>query len=266
MNVASVLRAAGKAVLTTALSFVALLAVWWLFLKLVGVSSFVGKSPRDVYRYLFTQPGASTNRSDLLRLFGVTMRDAGLGFVVGMTVSVLVAVSFVLSRTVERTFLPVAMAVRSVPVIAMTPVLVLMFGFSARAVLAVVFIVVFFPTLVLVSYGLRSASSEAFDLLAVYDADPVTVFRKVRVPSALPSLFAAARIAGPGSIVGALLGEWLASGKGLGYQLISATTRSRYNELWAAAVLITVTSIAVYEIIGAVERVVLDRYAPEQPR
>lgn len=260
MNRHSALERLARALLTTLISFLVLLVVWQLFLTLLDVDSFVGKSPADVYRYLFTDAEASTNRSEIWSLFATTMRDAAVGFVLGGLASVLVAVLFVLSRPIERTFMPIALAIRSVPVVAMTPVLVLIFGFSMRAVVAVVAIVVFFPTLVLVSHGLRSVSSEAFDLLAVYDADAATVFRKVRVPSALPSLFAAARIAGPGSIVGALLGEWLASGEGLGYRLISDTVRSRYNELWAAAVLITVTAIAIYEIIGAIERAVLDRY------
>ncbi|MGE0877364.1 MAG: ABC transporter permease [Acidimicrobiia bacterium] len=253
-------RRLASALATTLVSVGALILVWQVFLWVLDVDPFVGKTPVDVFHYLFTDEGHAANRHEVVSLFFTTIWDATLGLVVGGFTSIAVAVLFVVSRPLERTFMPIALALRSVPVIAMTPVLVLIFGYSRSAVIAVVGIVVFFPTLVLVSHGLRSVSSEAFDLLSVYDADRITVFRKVRLPSALPSIFAAARVAGPGAIVGALLGEWLASGKGLGYRLISDTVKSRYNELWAAAVLITATAIAIYEIIGAIERAVLDRY------
>jgi ABC-type nitrate/sulfonate/bicarbonate transport system permease component len=111
-------------------------------------------------------------------------------------------------------------------------------------------------------FGFRSASPEAVDLVRAYGGGSYPVFRKVAVPSALPALFVSARIAVPGAIIGALLAEWLATGDGLGYYMQRAQQTSDYGGVWAATVVITVTSIAIYAFIGVVEGIVLARYGP----
>ena len=146
--------------------------------------------------------------------------DAGVGFVVGLAVAFVVAVLFVLSQTIEAAFLPIAMVIRSVPLVAMTPVITLVFGRGLLGTTVVSGIVVFFPSLVIMVFGLRSAPRQAADLCRAYGGSPFMTLRKVAVPSALPSIFASARIAVPGALIGALLAEWLATGKGLGAQML----------------------------------------------
>lgn len=244
------------------LSIVVLLAIWYGFLRVFDVDSFVGKTPRDVWRFLVTAAEAGENRRVIFDALGVTLRDAGLGFTVGLLISSLVAIAFVVWRPLERIFLPLAMSVRSVPVVAMIPTIALALGGrNLRGVIIIVTIVVFFPTLVLVSHGLRSARTEALELMAVYDASTRATFLKVRLPSALPGFFAAARIAGPGSLVGATLAEWLYSGEGLGALILRAGTTSKYNQLWSASVVLLVIAVVVYGAIGALERAVLSRFA-----
>ena len=78
--------------------------------------------------------------------------------------------------------------------------------------------------------------------------------RKVQLPSALPAVFASLRIAAPLALIGALLAEWLATGKGLGYLMLQSTTLSNYNMLWSATVLVTAYSLSLYTAISAVEK------------
>jgi ABC-type nitrate/sulfonate/bicarbonate transport system permease component len=242
-------------------SVIVLVAIWYGFLKIFDVDSFVGKTPRDVWRYLITAPEAGANRTVIFDALGVTLRDAGLGFVVGMVISSLVAISFVVWRPLERIFLPLAMSVRSVPVVAMIPTIALALGGrNLRGVVIIVTIVVFFPTLVLVSHGLRAVRVEALEVMTVYDASARATFLKVRLPSALPGFFAAARIAGPGSLVGATLAEWLYSGEGLGALILQSGTTSKYNQLWSASVILLVIAVVIYGVIGAIERVALARF------
>lgn len=261
-----VLAKIGRALLTLAASTLVLLVLWVGFLKVFGINSFVGKGPGDVYRYLFTVDGASGNRSVLVHALRTTLWDALLGFVVGGCASVAVAVAFVLWKPLERSLLPIAMVLRSVPIVAMVPLLALAFGRGTLGTIVIVGIVVFFPTLVLVTNGLRSVTKEAIEVMAAYDASDTTTLRKVRLPGALPSVFAAARVAAPGAILGALLCEWFLTGKGLGYLLLSAGTQTKYNLVWAATVLLTVVSILLYTLVTTIERVVLDRYAPQAAR
>ncbi|WP_169514788.1 ABC transporter permease [Actinomadura atramentaria] len=255
-------RRLGATLLSLALSLALIAIGWTAFLKALDVNPLVAKSPADVWRYLMSGPEAGAHRDLVGDGLRVTLRDAGAGLVAGLAAAAVVAVAFVLWRTAERSFMPIAMVVRSVPLVAMTPVITLIFGRDLLATTVISGIVVFFPALVNLVFGLRSSSAQAADLVRAYGGGPWTTMRKVMVPSALPAFFASARIAAPGSLIGALLAEWLATGKGLGYAMLTSGSTFKYDELWASVVAVTLASLAVYALIGVLEAVVLARYAP----
>jgi ABC-type nitrate/sulfonate/bicarbonate transport system permease component len=157
--------------------------------------------------------------------------------------------------------MPAAIVLRSVPLVAMTPIITLIFGRGLLSVTIIAGIVTFFPVLVNVSLALRTAPKAAVDLCHAYGADAVTTLRKVQVPTALPALFASLRIAAPLALIGALLAEWLSTGKGLGYLMLQSGSLSNYNMLWSATALVTIYSIVVYSIIAAIEKVMLAKYS-----
>jgi ABC-type nitrate/sulfonate/bicarbonate transport system permease component len=259
-------RHVGLRVLSTiagsVLSVAVVIVAWQLVVKGLHLNPLVSKGPGDVWHYL-TGPGSAANRSVVFAAGRTTLADAGYGFLAGTGAAVVSAIVFTLYRPVEQTFLPVAMALRSVPLVAMVPVLTLVFGRGLAAVMVIAGIVTFFPTLVNVSLALRAVPVASMDLLQAYGSSPRTTLLKVQVPSALPSLFASARIAAPLATVGALLAEWLATGKGLGYLMLTAGTTYDYDQVWAGVALVTVFSVVLYGIISACEQVVLARYAPD---
>lgn len=249
-----------RAVIGAVLTVLVVLAAWEAFLKVFGVSSFIGKGPLDVWRYAVTGSSSAAHRRVLLAESATTFRDAFLGLAGGTVAAVLAAVTFNLSRAASSTFLPFAMVLRSVPLVAMTPLIVGVFGRNLLAITVIAGIVTFFPTLVNVTLALRRAPAEALDVCRAYGAGPVATLWKVQLPNALPSLFASLRIAAPLALVGALLAEWLATGKGLGYQILTSAAVSDYNGLWARVVLVTAYSAALYAVIGRAERSVLARF------
>jgi ABC-type nitrate/sulfonate/bicarbonate transport system permease component len=242
------------------LSIVGILLVWQLFLEVFGIDPFIGRGPSDVWNFVTTGAVGADARDQLWTASVTTLTDAGLGLAAGASVAVLVALFFNLSESAESTFMPAAIVLRSVPLVAMTPLITLIFGRGLMSVTVIAGIVTFFPVLVNVSLALRSAPKAALDLCQAYGADSVTTLRKVQVPTALPALFASLRIAAPLAIIGALLAEWLSTGKGLGYLMLQSGSLSNYNMLWAATVLVTVYSIVVYSLIAAIEKVALARY------
>jgi ABC-type nitrate/sulfonate/bicarbonate transport system permease component len=129
--------------------------LWTLFLHLFGVSPLVGKSPVAVAKYLFSGSAASAHRTSMVKDLRTTLTDAGLGFVIGLGAGVVVGALFVLYRPLEQSLMPIAMIVRSVPLVAMTPLIVLVFGRGLGGVTVIVAIVVFFPALVNMVFGLR---------------------------------------------------------------------------------------------------------------
>ncbi|HLY84707.1 MAG TPA: ABC transporter permease [Acidimicrobiales bacterium] len=252
-------------------SIVVALVLWEGFIRLYHVDKVIAKDPLDVWRYLFTAHAdkvhgfrsAAENRTVLFHNLKTTMRDAALGYVAGILLAMVVASVFVLQRTVEQTFMPVALVLRSVPLVAMAPLITLIFGRDVLAVSVIGGIVCFFPALVNIMFGLRATPRSSLDLMASYGASKLTTLRKVLVPSAMPSIFASLRINVPAAIIGALLAEWLATGKGSGNEMLTVVNTFDYGELWAAVVLVTLVSMVLYSVVSAVEAAVLTRYAPD---
>jgi len=255
-----VLRSVGTFVLVAAL----LLGLWVGFLHVFDVNSYVGKTPTQVWDWVTDPVDGAARRHELGEATRETLVEAGLGFVTGLAAAVVVAVAFVLSRSLERAVMPIALALRSVPIVAMVPLLAYVFGRDLVGSLVIVSIVVWFPALVLVSNGLRSVRPEALDLLRAYDAGPVTQLVKVRLPSAIPSLVAAAKVCAPLAILGSLLNGWLSTGEGLGALMSLSTITAEFNKLWAAVVIVTVVSVLFAAVVTALEQVALARWAPER--
>ena len=254
-----VLRALGRSLLTFALTLVVVLVLWTGAIELFGISSYVAKGPTDVWAYLVTDDDAGEHVARLRDDLGVTLVHAFIGFVAGLVIALLAATAFRLSKGVEHALMPVAMLLRSVPLIAMAPVIIMIFGRDLWTVAVIGGIVVLFPALVNISFGLKSASTQMNDLVEVYGGGAMTKLRKVAMPSSLPAFFAAVRISVPGAITGALLAEWLAVGGGIGGSIGGFIPQAQFTALWASVVAVTAVSLILYNVIQIGEDVVLAR-------
>ena len=244
----------------TLISLVVVTVLWVFALWAFDVTPYIGKNPIDVFNYLFTVPKAAENRELILSALAHTMVDASIGFGFGIFFATLIAVIFTLSKGIEQALMPIAMLLRSVPLIAMAPIIILIFGRAEITVAVMGAIVVLFPALVNIVFGLRSASPAMYDLVNVYGANRLTALRTVAFPTSLPAFFAALKISVPGAITGALLVEWLATGGGIGYGIVSAVGRAKANEVWAYVVVITLVSIVLYNLVALIEDSVLAKF------
>ncbi|WP_150462179.1 ABC transporter permease [Nesterenkonia ebinurensis] len=251
-----ILRAIGAPLVRLAASLAVIVTIWVGVLWFFDVSPIIGKGPLDVYAYLFTHQDAAEHRELVFGDFWITMLDTLIGFGVGMFVAAVTAMAFQISKGFEAAVMPLAMICRSVPLVAMAPIIVLIFGRDFASVAAMGTIVVIFPALVTIVEGLRSASPAMTEVVQVYGGGQATVLRRVGLPASLPSFFTAARVSIPGALTGAMLAEWLATGDGMGYGIIQAVTRTDYDRLWASVLIVTLASLVVYSLIGVVERLV----------
>jgi ABC-type nitrate/sulfonate/bicarbonate transport system permease component len=273
---AAALRRLGASLLVVVIALVVLAVLWVALLRLFDVSSFVGKTPLDVWGYLFSDaPPRAVRASNLTveaarsQLFGawfVTLGDAAIGFVTGLVVASVIAALFVIVKPFEFAFMPIAMLLRSVPLVAMAPVLLLIFGQGKLGIATIGAIVVLFPALVNLVLGLRSASPLAVDLIKVNGGGELKTLLMVRVPAALPALFASIRISVPGAIVGAMLAEWLSGFTGLGGILNAYKGRGNFSGVWAIVVVSVVTSIVGYAVAAVVEAAALAAWGPDAGR
>ncbi|MDO9397355.1 MAG: ABC transporter permease subunit [Herbiconiux sp.] len=253
-----------RAVAWAAGSIVVILAAWWAYLIVFDMSPFVGKSPLDVFTYLVTSEDAAANQAEILEALGVTLVHAGVGYIAGLVIGIGAAIAFVTFPVAERVLTPLAVALRSVPIIVLIPVLILALGRGLGGVVAITAIVTFFPTLANTQGGLKRVPSDAFTLMRSYDAGTWTTLWRLQLPYTLPAIFASARIAAPTAVLAATLAEWLATGDGLGHYIVTSRAHSDYTGLWAGAVVLTAVSLVFYSLISWAERTVLARYAPSQ--
>jgi sulfonate transport system permease protein len=245
----------------------AVVGVWFAFLSITGVSSFIGRSPLDVLHFLTTSPapGRVDPRGRLVGLSLATLGDAMLGLLTGVVAALVVASLFALSATLRNALMSAVLALRAIPMVAMAPLLVLVAGRGSASVAVIGGLVTFFPTLVGVLAALRRIPKDSADLMAALSAGRWRLFVMVQAPVALSALVSSLRIAAPLAFTGALLAEWLATGKGLGYDMILSMTSARYDLLWTEVVIVTVLSFAVFALVGLLERAAGSIYTGSVP-
>ena len=238
----------------------AVLAAWYALVKYSGAPELTTRLPRDVYEYLFSDRKAAEHRSEVTGAVLQTIKDAGVGFVAGLAVAFGLAAAMVLVKGVEAATMPAVMVVRTVPLVALAPIITLLFGNGFWCVAVMSGIVVLFPALVTISYGLRAVSAQMHDVVTVYGGSVWDVFRRVAVPTALPSIFAAIRISVPGAITGALIAEYFTSTDSVGKAVNTSLALYQYSKLWSLVVAVTLVSVVGYMLAQLAESAVLARY------
>lgn len=242
-------------VLTPLTSLAGIVVVWGGALRVLGLAPYFAKSPAAVWSFLVSGQGAAANRSVVLGALGLTMRDALLGWSLGTVLGLGGAVLIVLLPKAAAATMPLVMTLRSVPLIAMAPLITLVFGQGITGVVVIAALVTVVPTLVLVASGLQSVPPQALELARAYDLSDVGTLLRIRARYATPSLFAAARVAVPGSVLGAVLAEWLITGDGVGHLMAASLIGSDFNTLWASVVVVSAVSLCLYGAIGYLEGV-----------
>ncbi len=261
-------RDRSRAVITTlrssvgnaAITLVVLLLIWQCIVSFTGISPYVAKGPLDVWSFLFTNEDAAEHRADMLALVGQTLADSTLGFVVGLAIAIALAIAFSLSRAVEAGVTPLVLLLRTIPLVSIAPVIILITGRATTASVAVIgTVVVLFPALANVLFGLSRASRQSLDVVHVFGGDRLMALRKVNLPGALPSVFAAARVSVPGAVTGALLAEWLSTGLGIGGAILKFSAQAQFAQLWTSIALITIITLVLYNLVQVLENLVLTR-------
>lgn len=240
------------------------LLLWQVALDLAQLSPFFAKRPADVWAYLTAGPDAGEHRSALLSALGETMAYAVPGTLTGLALGAGLAALLVLAPMLAGVVMPAAVALRAVPVVATAPLLVLALGRGAAGTMAVVALMVFFPTLVACLEGLRRAPRAVLDLFEAQAAPPLKRLIQAQLPAMIPALLASARMSIPAAILAVTTTEWLATGRGLGALMATTAMTSDYAALWSAIVLIGATALLLHAAVACLEQMALSRWAPEQ--
>ena len=225
-----------------------LLALWEAGVAVFHIKPFIAPAPSAVATLLVQQIGM------LLQNLAPTAIEAVCGFILGNLAAIAIATVFVYQRTVEEAFFPIAVMVHTIPVMAYAPILVLLLGNGMEAKIAIAAMICFFPTLVNMTRGLRSATPQQMELMRILSASPREIFFQVRLKTALPYLFSALKIAAATSVIGAIVGEWIGATTGIGALIIQATYNFNSPLLYATIVVGSAFSALFFGLVSWAER------------
>ena len=228
-----------------------LLALWSVIIVVGRIPAYIAPAPWTVIEEI------GKNRALLLLNFAPTAIEALAGFAIGNIAATLVAIVFVQVHTLRRMYLPVAILFNTVPVIALAPILVLVFGLNMAPKIFIAAFVCFFPALINMIRGLESVTPNELELMRMVSARPLEVLLRLRLPRALPFLFAALRISATGCVIGAIVGEWIGSTTGIGALIIQATFDYRSGLLYAAIAISSALALSLFGIVVLVERLTI---------
>ena len=211
--------------------------------------------------YLFPAPSQvvralGTYRVELSQKTLETATAAIAGFALSSAFGTLAAIVLSSGGWVQRAFYPYAVFFQTVPIIAIAPLLVIWFGFDARAVIASSFIVSIFPVIANTLTGLLSTDPALRDLFHLYGAGRFGSLVKLRLPFALPNIMTGLRIAAGLAVIGAIVGEFITGG-GLGGLIQVARQQQAVDKVFAALLLSALLGIALFGLVNLVSRVAL---------
>lgn len=207
---------------------------------------------------------AVTSKRSLVYHGWVTISATLLGFVMGTTLGILLAVGIIHNKAMDQSVMPWAIASQTIPILAIAPMIIVVLnsmgvqGLIPKAIISA--FLSFFPVLVGMVKGLRSPDQMQLDLLSTYSASKAETFWKLRLPSSMPYLFTSLKVGIAASLVGAIVGE-LPTGAvaGLGARLLSGSYYGQTVQIWAALFAAALVAASLVAIVGALERRTLRR-------
>lgn len=250
-------RGTWRKMLPPVVTIVSLVVLWELIVLIFRIPDYIIPSPIDVLKSF------RDDYSVLLDNLWPTALESVLGFLAGNIGAIILAIVFVHWKTMERAFFPVAVFIRTVPIVAIAPVLVVILGYGYSPKIIIAALISFFPTLVNMTRGLQAVDSQSLELFKVLSASRREVFFKVRIYASLPYLFSSLKIAATASVIGAIVAEWIGSQQGLGYLIIQATYNFRVPLLWATMIVASIFATVFFAVIGIIEKFVVTWDAEE---
>ncbi|MET8050377.1 MULTISPECIES: ABC transporter permease [unclassified Streptosporangium] len=245
--------------LVPAMGFVLFVALWEAVVRAFAVPVYLVPAPSEVFTAFVD------NWELIYSNTGQTAQEAFLGFAIGNAAAIALAVVFVMSPFLERLTFPIVVGLRTVPIIAIAPILIIIFGNDATPKIVIAALISFFPTLVNAIVGFKNVDPKMLELMAILSARPWETFLRVRVFSALPFIFSALKIATGNCVLGAVVGEWIGADRGLGYLIIQSTFDFNTTLLYATMLVVSILAIIAFGLVAVAEKLIV-RWEQEPAR
>lgn len=232
-----------KSLLQTLMVLAVLVFVWQACIWIFQPARFLFPSPLDVARVFQTQ--SVYLASNAL----VTINEMVLGFVIGSSIGVLVALLLSQFPLLDRYLMPIVVTTQTLPVFAIAPLLVIWFGFGIGSKIVMASLIIFFPVASAFYDGLKQTPRTWLDLGANWGASKFQLLRLMRIPAAMPSLMTGLKVAATIAPIGAIVGEWAGAAGGLGFVMLQANARTQTDVVFASLIVLAICAFLLRWIV-----------------
>lgn len=239
--------------LPTVVVLVSVILLWEILVRALNIQQFLLPKPTSIAE-------AFVKQFPQLLSFGLfTLREALVGFAIGCSLGIIVALVTARWTQANQALLPFAIAANSIPIIAFAPITNTWFGLTnPLSKMVIVAVIVFFPVMINTLRGLTLVNPQSLELMRSYGAGAWDIFRALRVPNALPFLFSALKVASVLSMIGAVVGEYFGGPRAaLGVFIMQEAALFRFTNAWAAIIIACIFGISFYLVILLAERLVM---------
>lgn len=230
--------------------FLILLGLWQLIVRAFDVSIVLVPAPSDVVRSLVD----GLESGFLLEHMWVTMKEILIGFGLAIGMALASAALITQFRIMDKALLPILVLIQTIPKVAMAPLLLMWFGIGMTSKVLTIALIAYFPLLVNTILGLRSAEPEQIDMLRSFGASEFQIMRRLRLPSALPHIFAGLDVAVILSVTGAVVAEFVGATAGLGYTIQATNFNMDVARTFAVVVLLSIIGMTLHAVVVTANR------------
>ena len=237
--------------LPTVALFIALLGIWQIAVSFGGIREYLLPAPASVWNSLWN-PEVSWAQ----HLWATTWEIVGAFFLAGI-VGVLLGVAIAWSPLLANALVPFLVFVNTLPKVAVAPLFLIWLGYGIFPNMLMGALIGFFPVVINTAVGLSQVEDDMLDLGRVFNAPKWKIFVKIRIPNALPYILSALKITATAAVVGAIVGEFVASQKGLGYVIVTTQSSMNTPVAFAALVWISVLGLVLFGFVAALSRLLV---------
>lgn len=231
-----------------AIVFVVLGVLWQKAVDVFGIKRYLLPPLSDVLAALWTTRGLMLDES------WITLREVLAGFVLAVVGGVLLGVVIYAVPVLRRTLYPAIVLFQGLPKIALAPLMVIWFGYGLASKVLMAFLFAFFPVVIQTMGGLAGTPVHLLEHFRAIRAPAWTRFRRLQVPAALPAIIDGCRAAMPLAVIGAIVGEFVGSERGLGHLILDANAQARTDLLFAALVVVSLLAALLYALVDIAAR------------
>lgn len=235
--------------LLTLLSF---LLLWQIVVMVFQIKEFIMPSPVTIFAHLFVPKFAL--KYQWWKHIGTTLSEILISFFVTAFVGIAVAIVMTWFNVLRQIITPIIILFNSLPKIALAPLFLLWFGYGIIPNVMIAFLIAFFPIVINTFTGLNAVEEDLLDLVRYLHANKWQIFLKIQLPNSLPYIFSGFKISATLCVVGAIVGEFIASTQGLGFLMKSAQGYMDTPPMFASLILISILGLSFFSCIALLER------------